>query len=97
MALSSTSTFAEVDAEYKDTASYRLSNDSTLALRHAVAIRFLLLLIPGNSTKGANSVSYSMSLLKDELEAAEDFATHAATTGRTNVIRADFRNMRAHG
>ncbi len=97
MALTSASTFAEVEAEYRDTAGYRLSGSASLALRHAVAIRFLLLLVPSTSTKGANTVGYSMSLLEKQLADAEAYATHAPTTGRTNVIRADFSSMRAHG
>lgn len=96
MALTSASTYADVEAEYRDTAGYRITGDAALALRHAVAIRYLLLLLPSNSVKGANQVSYSMSLLKDELEAAEAYAVHSPTN-RTNVIRADFRGMRAHG
>ncbi len=96
MALDSASTYADIEAEYRDTAGYRLSGSASLAMRHAVAIRFLLLALPSNSVKGANQVSYSMSLLKDELEAAEAFAVNTPTN-RTNVIRADFTSMRAHG
>lgn len=96
MALTSTSTFADIEAEYRDTAGYRLAGSATLAYRHAIAIRFLLLSLPSNSVKGANQVSYSMSLLKDEMERAEAFAVNTPTN-RTSVIRADFTNMRAHG
>lgn len=97
MPLTSASTYADVQAEYRSTASYRLENSVSLALRHAVAIRFMLEMLPSTSTKGANTVSYSMSLLEKQLQDAEAFAASAATAGRTNVIRADFRSMRSHG
>lgn len=96
MPLTSASTYAEVEAEYRDTASYLIDESASLALRHAAAIRHLLLLLPSTSTKGANSISYSMSLLRDELLRAEQYAI-AKTTNATNVIRADLRSLRAHG
>jgi hypothetical protein len=97
MPISSSSTYAEVEAEYRDTADYRLDASATKALRHAAAISHLLILLPSNSVKGANQVSYAMSLLQSQLERAEAYAVAAGSGNATNVIRADFRGMRAHG
>ena len=74
MALSSSSTFVETETEYKDTASYRINESASEARRHAVAIRFLLLLLPNSATKGSNTVGYDMGLLRGELAEADDYA-----------------------
>ncbi len=99
MSLSSSSTFVQVEAEYKNTASYRINASTSEALRHAVAIGFLLLLLPSTSTKGANTVGYSMSLLQDQLRAANDYAEaiDGKPTRKNNMVRADFRGMRRFG
>lgn len=93
MAITSSSTYDQVLAEYKDTASYFSDNDIALAKRHAIAIRFLLMDQPSSATKGANSVSFRIDLLQKELERAEKFAWAAAKT----VMRVDFRRMRENG
>lgn len=95
MALSSSSTFAQIENEYLDTASYLQDNSRALALRHAIAIRYLLFKVPNTSIKGANTVSYNMGLLQDELVRAEEFAKAAATGSR--FIRADLSKLRSHG
>ncbi|MBX3467176.1 MAG: hypothetical protein KF878_09805 [Planctomycetes bacterium] len=94
MALTSSSTYAQVEAEYRDTADYLVDASAEKALRHAAAIRHLLILLPSSSAKGANAVGFNTTLLRDELVRAEDYAR--ARRG-PNVIRADFRSMRSHG
>lgn len=98
--LSSSSTFSEIEAEYLDTAKYLESESRALALRHAIAIRFLLVKLPSSSTKGANSVGYSMSLLQEELKKAEDYAKAmelAASQNGSSFLRADLSKMRSYG
>lgn len=98
MPIDSTSTYAQVEAEYRDTADYLVDQSASKARRHAVAIRHLLLLLPSNSIKGSNSVSMRVDLLRDELVRAEQYALAAGRSSPTaNVIRPDFRGMRAHG
>ena len=99
MALSSTSTFKETEAEYLDTASYRLNNSANEARRHAIAIRFLLLKLPSSAVKGSNSVGYNMDLLRQEMAKAESFADaiDGAVTRKKNIVHADFRAMRSGG
>lgn len=99
MAISSASTFAEIEAEYLDTASFLQKNDLALAHRHAIAIRFLLLKVPTNTVKGGNSVSYSMSLLTNELHQVQEWikAKELAVGGGSRFIRVSMRQGRARG
>lgn len=98
MAIDSTSTYAQVEAEYRDTADYLIDQSASKARRHAAAIRHLLVLLPSNSVKGANSVSMRVDLLHDELRRAEAYALAAGRSSPSaNVIRPDFRGMRDHG
>jgi len=94
MALSSSSTYAQIEAEYLDTANYVASNSPSMARRHAVAIRFLLLRAPMESEKGSNRVRYDQQRWQIELEKAEGFAR---ARDSASVRRADFSNMRAYG
>lgn len=97
MAITSASTYAQVEAEYRDTAGY-LANDSLdEARRHAIAIRHLLVLLPSATSKGSSSVSFRVDLLKDELERAESFALMKGAANTNRFVRADFSQMRKHG
>lgn len=97
MAISSASTFTEVEAEYLDTSQYVQQRSSFLAYRHAIAVRYLLLLIPSTTTKGSNSVSYSTSVLERELKRAEQYAVQFDVSSAGGIVRVDFRNMRTYG
>lgn len=94
--ITSASTFADIEAEYLDTARYQADNDLTLAKRHAVACRFMLLKIPTNTVKGGNSISYSMSLIADQLKEAEDFIKSKRIAGG-RFIRATGSKIRNWG
>ena len=94
MALSSSSTYDQAVDEYLDTADYFQAESVSKALRHAVAIRHLLIKQPSSSTKGANSVTFRVDLLHDELKRAEEYSW--ARTG-SRVVRASFREMRNNG
>ena len=96
MALSSSSTFAQIEAEYLDTASYFADDDLGLAKRHSIAIRYMLLKIPTNTVKGGNSVSYSMSLLKAEKDLTENFIHQKELAGK-RFIRASGQRFRGRG
>ena len=99
MALTSASTFANVETEYKDTASYEINESASEARRHAVAIRFFLILLPSSSVKGSNSVGYSADMLRSELHAAIEYARQAdgGLTRKSNIVRFDGRSMRTNG
>lgn len=101
MPLSSTSTDTEVQAEYDDTASWSESRSVALAKRFVVACRILIRRLENTVTKGANSLSKTVSDLRAEKEEAEAFVQAVDPTpidnGTTRVVRADFSQMRAHG
>lgn len=94
--LTSASTYEEVEAEYFNTANYLINESASEARRHAVAIRYLFVMLASNSVKGSNSVSFRVDLLQAELERAEAYAKAMDAKDR-NVIRADLRGMRRHG
>ncbi len=99
MALTSSSTFTQVESEFKDTASYRINQSASEARRHAVAIEFLLLLLPSSATKGANQVGYDMGLLAAKQDRAYAYADSidGGITRKNNRVQADFRTMRTNG
>ncbi len=59
MAISSTSTIAQIEAEYMDTLSYRSPASVTLAHRHLNAINALIAKRPSSSAKGSNTYTLS--------------------------------------
>ena len=99
VALTSASTFKEVEAEYENTASYRITQSASEARRHAVAIEFLLLRLPSTAVKGSNTVSYNPDLLRQRQLAAERFADDidGGISRKGNIQRVDFRAMRTGG
>ncbi len=94
MALTSSSTFAQILAEYKDTANYEANGSAAEARRFATSIRYLLIEMPNSSVKGSNQVGFSKGELERQLKQAEQYAR---TTGATQIKRAAFREMRALG
>jgi len=58
MALDSSSTLAEVQAEYDDTVSYDSPPDVSLARRHLAAIRILRRRVPREGGLGAMNATY---------------------------------------
>lgn len=71
--LSSFSTFAEIEAEYMDTASYHETDDASLARRFVTACRFLLLKLPKALSSEPGAVNHNPELIRDELKSAKEF------------------------
>ena len=96
--VSSTSTFAQIDAEYRDTLFWEENDSASEAWRHAAAARLLIQEIPKNSIKGSNQVSYDPDLLRREAETAEKFARLKKNSAqKSRVTRVDFSRNRAYG
>lgn len=68
--LSSASTFAQVQAQYDDNASYDVDNDLAKCRLFIEAARILIRRQPSTAIKSGNSVSRNVQLLKDELAEA---------------------------
>ena len=94
MALTSASSYDDTEAQYRNNADYYVAGSASKARLFAEACRHLLLLLPSTSIKGANTVSFSMSLLRDELKQAE---AYARAKGTSSIVRTDFRRMRGQG
>lgn len=99
MALSSSSTLAEVYAEYMNTADYRKSGSASEAQDHAIAISYLMVLLPDESRKGSSQVKWDKTkeaLLQMEKREAIAYA-EAVSSGGSSFIRADLTKLRGHG
>lgn len=99
MAISSTSTYDEIEAEYLDTLSYEREASVDKAFRHAEACNALRLKRPNESTKGSNSVGYAVENL---IQSAKDALAYAranvsANDGSSSFIRGSFSSLRDHG
>ena len=97
MALSSTSTFLEAEAEYLDTLGYVEANSSALAFRHAISLGHMILKVPRTSAKGSNQISYDTDVWVEEKQRALDFAKANRVSAAGDIVRVDFRNMHGHG
>lgn len=98
MAITSSSTFAEVQAEYEDTAGYLINESVSEALRHAKAIAVLLVRLPMQATRGGNMVTYDIPRLEKQRADAISYAeAKGASSNGSSVIRADFSQLRAFG
>jgi hypothetical protein len=95
MAISSASTFAEVVAEWKDTADYDLSADTDLCRRHIKACRYLQQMTPRETeafgSGGGSRTQTDPDHLTADLAKAESCcrltmlptASHGSPTGRS--------------
>lgn len=98
MPITSASTYAEIEAEYLDTLSYEREGSVSKAYRHAEACSALRLKRPNTSTKGSNSVSFSVESLEAAAKAATQFArANDTATGGSSFVRASFTSLRDHG
>ena len=100
MPIDSTSTFAQVEAAYDDTACYAEQNDPAKARAFITAGTILLRRMPeASGTKEAN-FQYRMDLIAKQIEKAEawlaanDYSSSSANTRGPGVKRLDFRNSR---
>jgi hypothetical protein len=86
--LTSTSTDAEVFAEYDDTASYEEDGSRALALRFITACRILNRRRPSMATRGEQQMSFET--LQNQMKAAQDWLAanpaSSAAGGRTRYI-----------
>jgi hypothetical protein len=95
--LSSSSTLAEVQAAYRDNASYDVDESTTKAGEFITACRMLLLMIPKRAAhggRGAEEVETDPVVLRAELQEAQRWlrAKRAASAGR--VRHFSFENLR---
>lgn len=99
MAITSASTYAEIEAEYLDTLSYEREASVSKAYLHAEACRALRLRRPTTSVKGSNQVGFSS---EDLIQAERDALAYARSAaadsaGGSSFVRASFRSLRDHG
>lgn len=95
MAISSTSTLAQIKAEYMDTLAYRSPINVSLAHRHLNAIRALVMNRPSSATKGANSFGFNVNSLENEAGKVEAWLErHDADNllSGPDVLYVDFRH-----
>ena len=97
--LSSSSTLAQVEAEYDNNASYAEDLDTTKCRRFITACRILIRRTASSTTKGSNSLSFPTSLLQRELEKAQRWLEAHDNDQRAGPVttRPDFRNFRWSG
>ena len=84
--LSSSSTLAQVEAAYDDNASWLEDQDLAKAKKFSEAVRILLRRSFSSATKGGNSVSYRISLLRKELDNVTDWI-QIRDTGKRRLIK----------
>lgn len=83
----SDSTFTELKAEYKDSASYDVAGDADLCKRFIVACRLLLADIQSRAKHGDAEVEMDPQIIADELAAAKKWlaGNDPTATSATNV------------
>lgn len=79
MPLTSSSTDAEVQAEYDNTASYILDQDLDKARRFVVAATIMISRRPSSMTKGANAMSNRVDLIDAALQRAQKWLEARST------------------
>jgi hypothetical protein len=98
--ISSTSTFAEVEAAYDDNASYAEEASPTKARAFITAATILLRRMPEASGTREANFQYRMDLIEKQIQqardwlAANDNSSSSANTRGPGVKRLDFRNSR---
>ena len=96
MSLTSSSTLAQIRAEYKDNADYESAGSATKANAFVVACRFLLIEIPAVSEHAKSArVEYEMTLIQNELNRALKWlATNPAASDSGGVFFSSFEGFR---
>lgn len=88
MALSSTSTDAEVYAAYEDNANYRELESAEKAWRFVEACRILIFRMPKSAGGvGGGALQMNPEMLQDELHRAELFAESRSANRTTGSVR----------
>ena len=91
MALSSTSTDAEVKAAYDDNADYDINESASQAGQFIVACRILIRRLPKSGKRGQSEFELTPGELRKSIDAAKQWL---AANGRTAVIGVDFTEFR---
>ena len=97
--LNSTSTLAQIEASYADSASYAEDNSVAKARAFVTACRLLLLKYPKRTGTPQADLETSIDLIQKEKKAAEDWlAAHdtgpTSTAAGPRVTRVSFENSR---
>lgn len=93
--LSGTSTVAEIEASFKDNASYLEDDSPTKCRAFITAGNMLLVSLPSNTVKGENSLSFNVEEIGSLVHRAENWLmahpTAMATYLGPRATRVDFR------
>ena len=96
--VTSSSTVAEIEAAYIDNGSYVEDASASKCRAFITAARALLIRLPSTATKGANTLSFNLENIKDELKSAQAWLEARDTTGDDlpgpAVTYAQFRTSR---
>lgn len=99
MALTASSTYAQVKAQYEDNADYDVTGDVTAAKDFIIACRFLLGRMAEEMTKGGATVKENYKRIETELKEAKAWwksnDPNAVNAGANEQVRyVDFTNFR---
>lgn len=92
--LTSASTDAQVWAAYDDAASYEEDGSRAKALAFTTAARILLRRRPASATFGSRTFTFDERLIREELQAAQDWLDRNPATTAGRVRYADLSEFR---
>lgn len=90
----SASTFAELRAEYEDTASYDVASDADLCRRFIVACRLLLVRLQSKSKHGDAEVEMDPTLIQGQLEEAKAWLSGNDATASVSTTPGSVRQLK---
>ena len=93
MALSGTSTLAEIQTAYLENADYQESGDVTKAKTFVTACRMLLVKMPEEADHSGERLQFDMELIRDEMKAAQSWL-QAKDTSKRRAKFHDFSDYR---
>ena len=88
--LSSSSTDAEVEAAYDDSASYLEDESTAKAMAHVTAGTILLRRLASEMRQGSTQLRYEPKLVQDSVALARAYAVASGATGSPRVVRVNF-------
>lgn len=89
-AITSASSFAQVQASYLDNVGYAEDNSPAKAKAFVTACRALLLLLPKASGQGSSTTAYSPDLIQKEMEEARGWLSVNDTTSSNSAPKTRF-------
>lgn len=95
--VTSASTFAELRAEYEDTASYDVAADTDLCRRFIVACRLLLVRLQSRSKHGDAEVEMDPELISSQLDDAKAWLAGNDSTASTGGTPGLVRQLKVEG